>query len=263
MRHPVAGLRLFFLAGLAASLFSGCAGGPFMMPMGSQALRPTPTQGPQVAQYRDLRARAAGMDVDNQNLHAMLAQQQQQTIQYQAALQKSQQEIAALRSQLQDGPAGSSVARRGTSARTASHGSPLHAVNIPGTDVVQDGDLVRIRLESSQLFGPGRAELKSEVNSTLDQIARVLQIEYAGRLVGIEGHTDNDPIKKSKWKNNHELAVARSVALFQALKSRGVSESQLFVAGFGPNRPLSGNDSKQGKSQNRRVEIVVYPEPAG
>jgi chemotaxis protein MotB len=136
-------------------------------------------------------------------------------------------------------------------------------VVVSGADVVQDGDLVRIRLESAQLFGPGRAELKPEVGATLDRIAQALKSDYSGRLVGIEGHTDADPITKSKWKNNHELAVARSVALFTALKQRGVPEAQLFVAGYGPNRPLSGDKSKQAKSQNRRDEIVVYPELAG
>ena len=118
------------------------------------------------------------------------------------------------------------------------------------------------RIESGQLFAAGRADLRPEVAGTLDRVAQVLQSDYAGRLVGIEGHTDSDPITKSNWKSNHELAVARSVALFQALKSRGVPEARLFVAGYGPNRPLASNDSKQSKSQNRRVEIVVYPEAA-
>jgi chemotaxis protein MotB len=127
---------------------------------------------------------------------------------------------------------------------------------------VPDGDVIRIRIDSGQLFAAGRADLKPEVARTLDHIAQTLQADYAGRMVGIEGHTDSDPITKSKWKNNHELAVARSVALFQALKSRGVPEKRLFVAGYGPNRPLSPNDAQSSKARNRRVEIVVYPESA-
>jgi flagellar motor protein MotB len=205
-----------------------------------------------------MQSRAAGLDADNQHLHALLAQQQQQNQQMQAALQQSQRELVELRDQ----SGGASVARRGVSARAASHGGPLPVVPIPGADVVQDGDLVRIRVESAQLFGAGRAELKPEVGGTLDRIAQALKSEYSGRLVGIEGHTDSDPITKSKWKNNHELAVARSVSLFTALKQRGVPESQLFVAGYGPNRPVAADNSKQGKAQNRRVEIVVYPELA-
>src|SRR5262249_10609626 len=178
--------------------------------------------------------------------------------QMQAALQQSQRELGELRG---DGGR-ESIARRGVSARAASHGGPLPLVQIQGADVVQDGDLVRIRGEGTPLFWAGRAAVEPEVGATLDRIAQALKSDYAGRLVGIEGHTDSDPITKSKWKNNHELAVARSVSLFTALKQRGVSESQLFVAGYGPNRPLAGDNSKQGKAQNRRVEIVVHPELA-
>lgn len=249
--------RVLFVALAAAS--AGCTSSPFAMPSGSQALRQQP-QGPAVAQYREMNSRAMSLDSQNQQLHAVLAQQQQQTLQAQSALQKSQQEIADLRQQLNGGSLANVASQGGTRARSASLASgSLPVARINGAEVVPDGDLIRIRLDGAQLFGPGRAELKPEVAGTLDQVAQALRSEYRGHMIGIEGHTDSDPITKSKWKSNHELAVARSVALFQALKSRGVSESQLFVAGYGPNRPLSG---KNDKSQNRRVEIVVYPESA-
>lgn len=254
MRQSALKVRLLRPLALCAALLAGCANNPFHMQPGAQSLR-TP-QSPMVAQFRDMHSRAAGLDADNQQLHALLAQQQQQNAQMQAALQESQRELAELRSQSDTG----NVARRGVSARAASFGGPLPVVRIQGADVIQDGDLVRIRLESAQLFGAGRAELKPEVNATLDRIAQALKSDYAGRQVGIEGHTDSDPITKSKWKNNHELSVGRSVAVFEALKRRGVPEGQLFVAGYGPNQPLAANGSKQTKSQNRRVEIVVYPD---
>jgi len=255
MRPSARAARASVLLAISGFVMTGCVS-PFMPP-GGHAVRTPPS--PAVAQYRDLQSRSAGLDADNQHLHALLAQQQQQNQQMQAALQQSQRELAELRNQ--EG-GNSSIARRGVSARSASHGGPLPMVRIPGADVVQDGDLVRIRVESAQLFGAGRADLKPEVGATLDRIAQALKSDYSGRLVGIEGHTDSDPITKSKWKNNHELAVARSVALFAALKQRGVSESQLFVAGYGPNHPLTADKSKQAKAQNRRVEIVVYPELA-
>ena len=258
MRQSARAVRVSMLLAFATAISAGCANSPFNFQPGGHALRPPP-QSPAVAQYRDMHSRAAGLDADNQHLHALLAQQQQQNQQMQAALQQSQRELAELRSQGGSGI----VARRGVAARAASHGGALPLVKIPGADVEQDGDLVRIRVESAQLFSSGRAELKPDVAATLDRIAQALKSEYSGRQVGIEGHTDSDPISKSKWKNNHELAVARSVALFAALKQRGVPESQLFVAGYGPNRPLTGDKSKQAKSQNRRVEIVVYPELAG
>lgn len=258
MQQHAARWRTLLACALASAGLAGCVNSPFMMPP-RQALQTPPS--PMLGQYREMNTRAVGLDADNQNLHALLAQQQQQTAQLQSALQKSQQQVADMRSQLDAG--GSHIAGRGVSARSASYAGPLPVVNIPGAETVQDGDLVRIRIESSQIFAAGRADIKPEVQRTLDSVARALQSEYAGRLVGIEGHTDSDPITKSKWKNNHELAVGRASALFQALKQRGVPESRLFVAGYGPNRPLTSNNSTQGKSQNRRVEIVIYPESAG
>lgn len=259
MRWSAWAVRVLSSLTVCAGLASGCANNPFNMQPGAQALRTPPS--PMAAQFRDMHSRAAGLDADNQQLHALLAQQQQQNAQMQAALQQSQRELAELRSNPE--PAGGNVARRGVAARAASHGGPLPMVRIQGADAVQDGDLVRIRLESSQLFTAGRAELKPEVNSTLDRIAQSLKSDYSGRLVGIEGHTDSDPITKSKWKSNHELSVARSLAVLDALKRRGVPEGQLFVSGYGPNQPLAANGSKQTKSRNRRVEIVIYPETAG
>lgn len=255
------GVRVLVFLAFTGVVQSGCTGGPFSnnpfnMQPGSQAVRSPGSPG--LAQQRDVQQRMAALDADNQQLHALLSQEQQQKLQMQAALQ---QQLADTRQQ--SGQEGGNSARRGVSARSASHGGALPIARIQGADVVQDGDLVRIRLESSQLFGPGRAELKPEVSATLDRIAQALKSDYSGRLVGIEGHTDTDPITKSKWKNNHELSVARSVAVFEGLKRRGVPESQLYVSGYGPNHPLAASSSKQSKSQNRRVEIVVYPEAAG
>jgi chemotaxis protein MotB len=256
-RSPRIALPLFLLA-----LHSGCAGIPLGFPTTHQALRAQPAgRSPAVGQFQEMRARALGLDASNQQLHAALAQQQQQTLALQQALQQSQQEAAQLRAQL-DGAKGAQMAA-GATARSASHQArPVNAVRIPNAETVQDGDVVRIRIDSGQLFSPGRADLKPEVSTTLDRIAQALMRDYAGHLVGIEGHTDSDPIRKSRWKSNHELSVARATAVFQALKSRGVPEARLFVAGHGPNEPLSGNDSRDSKSRNRRVEIVVYPELA-
>ncbi len=262
MRKSARGVRVFVLLALLGAVPAGCTNTPLyspFMPQTAQSVRSPASPG--MAQLRALQQQNAALDADNQRLTAQTAQQQQQTLQMQAALQQSQRKLADLESQ--SGGGGGSVARRGVSARSVSHGGALPLVRISGADVVQDGDLVRIRLESAQLFGSGRAELKPEVSATLDRVAQALKSDYSGRQVDIEGHTDADPITKSKWKNNHELSVARSVAVFEALKRRGVPESQLRVSGWGPNHPLAASSSKQSKSQNRRVEIVVYPENAG
>ncbi len=260
---PTQSVSFACTAALCTAL-AGCVNGPF--PNMSQALRLPPGPPPVAAQTRELQTRAAGLDSENQSLHARLAQQEQRTAQLQDALQRAEQEKSDLRRSLDQaaaaGPTAAKSRQRGPAAAPVTYDGdgPLPLAHVAGAEVLRDGDVVRIRLTTAKLFSAGRAELKPDVKPTLDAVAATLRSQYAGHLVGIEGHTDPDPISKSKWKSNHELAVARSVAVFQALKQRGISEGQLFVAGYGPNRPIADNHDAHGKEQNRRVEIVIYPQ---
>ena len=108
----------------------------------------------------------------------------------------------------------------------------------------------------------GRANLKSNSDRLLDDLADAIRQEYTGHLVTIEGHTDSDPITRSRWKSNHELSLARAMAVYHALRRRGVPEAQLAVAGFGANSPIASNRTTEGKAKNRRIEVVVEPAPA-
>ena len=132
--------------------------------------------------------------------------------------------------------------------------------NVPGADVVRDGDKVRIRITNTNLFDPGKATLKPGAAQVLDRVAASIRRDYAGNPIGIEGHTDADPIRKSNWRDNHELSVQRALAVYDYLsKNAGIPSDQLYVAGFGPNMPLASNKSPGGKAQNRRVELVIEP----
>ncbi|MFW5652794.1 MAG: OmpA family protein [Planctomycetota bacterium] len=106
-------------------------------------------------------------------------------------------------------------------------------------------------VEGDILFDSGSVTLKQSARSTLNEIAQVLNGEYADRMVRIEGHTDTDPIRKSEWKTNMRLSAERAMAVRDYLESRGVDEDRMYIAGFGPIRPEST------KQQSRRVEIAV------
>lgn len=106
-------------------------------------------------------------------------------------------------------------------------------------------------VEGDLLFDSGKVTLKASAKSSLDQVARVLNSEYAGHTIRIAGHTDTDPIKKSQWKTNDRLACERAMAVKDYLVSKGVDSKRMYVAGFGPNEP------KGSKAQSRRVEVVV------
>lgn len=145
-------------------------------------------------------------------------------------------------------------------ARSSYSGASIPLVKIPGADVERDGNVVRIRITSVPLFDPGKATLRPEAIAELRKVARVLKEEYRDYVIGIEGHTDADPIRKSGWGSNHELAVERALAVFDYLTKReGIPTSRLFIAGFGPIRPIASNSTPAGKARNRRVEFVIYP----
>ena len=124
--------------------------------------------------------------------------------------------------------------------------------NISGIDVsTSAGGEVTVRVPGDVLFSSGKVDLKSSAKSTLNQIASVLTSDYAGRTVRIEGYTDTDPIKKSKWKDNLELSSMRAMAVQRHLASQGVPKDNMYAAG------MHTRSQQASKAQSRRVEIVV------
>ncbi|MBU1913499.1 MAG: OmpA family protein, partial [Candidatus Omnitrophica bacterium] len=110
------------------------------------------------------------------------------------------------------------------------------------------------------LFDSGKAEIKSEAFSSLDKVAGVLEQNVEDRNIGIEGHTDNEPIKRSGWKSNWELSTSRATSVLHYLvDKKGISPKRVAAIGYGEYRPVASNDTAAGKKQNRRVEIVILP----
>ena len=110
------------------------------------------------------------------------------------------------------------------------------------------------------LFDSGKAKIRSEAYPLLDKVSAVLKDNMAGFNIGIEGYTDNVPIKHSNWKSNWELSTARSLSVLHFLvKEKGISPERLSAIGFGEFRPVSSDDTKAGRKLNRRVEIVIQP----
>ena len=94
----------------------------------------------------------------------------------------------------------------------------------------------------------------------LDKVCAVLKENMADFNIGIEGYTDDVPIKHSGWKSNWELSTARSLSVLHFLvNEKGISPERLSAIGFGEYRPVASNDTKEGRKLNRRVEIVIQP----
>lgn len=113
------------------------------------------------------------------------------------------------------------------------------------------GGSIVVAVAGDVLFDSGKAELKSSAQSSLARIAQVLNSQYSGNTVRIEGYTDSDPIRRSSWRSNEHLSAERALAVEQYLVQRGVSNDRVYSAAFGPSNPRSTRD------QSRRVEIVV------
>lgn len=109
------------------------------------------------------------------------------------------------------------------------------------------------------LFDSGKAEVKPQALETLGKVAGVIQQKVPDRDIGIDGHTDNDPIKHSGWKSNWELSTGRATSVLHVLEEEGVDPRRMVASGYGEYRPVASNDSSEGRQQNRRVEIVIIP----
>lgn len=117
-----------------------------------------------------------------------------------------------------------------------------------------------LTLSSEALFSAGKAQLKKTGYAELDRALSVLKQRYPGAEIDVVGHTDSDPIKrtKSKWKDNWELSAERALSVVRYLESQGIPGERLRAVGCGQSRPVASNASTAGKAKNRRVEIVVY-----
>jgi chemotaxis protein MotB len=119
---------------------------------------------------------------------------------------------------------------------------------------------ITVTLPNAILFDSGKAELKKTNISELDHIREVLQQKYPGRQIDVVGHTDTDPINKTKdlWKDNWELSAQRALAVTRYLIARGIDDKSIRAVGCGEARPVVSNATAAGKAKNRRVEIVVH-----
>ncbi|MDA3963087.1 MAG: OmpA family protein [Planctomycetota bacterium] len=128
-----------------------------------------------------------------------------------------------------------------------------------------NNDVIEISEEGSLVvkdvaFKTGSADLSDEGVKAINALAKELQGgDYAGTNVIVVGHTDNTPVVRketqAKFGDNWGLSAMRSASVVRQLQKAGVSPQRLRGAFKGEHQPRADNKSKDGKSQNRRVEI--------
>ena len=105
-------------------------------------------------------------------------------------------------------------------------------------------------------FGSGSSLMKSTSQATFDRIANLLRQRDC--YIRVEGHTDNVPIHNARFSSNWELSASRATEIVRLLIMRdGYGPSRLSAAGYAEFHPIDSNASAQGRSLNRRVDIVI------
>jgi chemotaxis protein MotB len=123
----------------------------------------------------------------------------------------------------------------------------------------QRGDKLTLALSSGELFAKGRATMTPAGTSLVKRIGVALR-KFRPQSVEVAGHTDSTPVKydtRRPFKDNTELARARAEHAGKALIKGGVGGDRVRTVGYADSRPIATNDTEEGRSKNRRVEIVV------
>jgi chemotaxis protein MotB len=128
--------------------------------------------------------------------------------------------------------------------------------------IQQVRDRLTINMVDRVLFDSGQAHVKPAGIKVLKQVGDVLG-KITDKQIRIEGHTDNVPISsklQDRFKTNWELSASRATTVVRYLIDQGgVDRQYLSAVGYADTHPLASNDSEEGRSSNRRIEIVLYP----
>ena len=136
----------------------------------------------------------------------------------------------------------------------------LTAFEGKGLTVEQREGKVYVSMENKLLFKSGSWAVGAEGRRAIEQLGTVLG-DNPEIAVLIEGHTDNDPFSNGgQIANNWDLSTKRATAIVEILsENTAINPDRLTAAGRGEFAPIASNDSKEGKSKNRRIEVVLTP----
>jgi len=133
---------------------------------------------------------------------------------------------------------------------------------LQGTGVIAEirhGKIVVI-LPSSTYFNSGQTTLKKKARGNLTTVCNAIKTVFPHETIRVVGHTDNEPIRKTRglYASNWELSAKRAASVLHFLVDQcNLDPRKLHIAGFGEYQPIASNNTKKGKKQNRRVELVI------
>lgn len=111
-------------------------------------------------------------------------------------------------------------------------------------------------------YDSGEASIRPEGYKVLDQLIEYLRTSGDARMIRVEGHADNveiGPTLKSRYPSNWELSKARASGVLRYLVEKGgLDSARLASVGYGDGRPVATNATEEGRTSNRRVEVLLY-----
>ena len=105
------------------------------------------------------------------------------------------------------------------------------------------------------VFDTDNAELTPEITPLLVDLLR--HLKAMDNIIIVEGHTDDVPVARGRYRNNWELSAARAFSVIHFYIKRGIEPERLLAHGYGPHRPLMPNTTKLRRAINRRIEITI------
>lgn len=128
-----------------------------------------------------------------------------------------------------------------------------------GMDVTYKEGLLLITLPEKMLFPPGSATLSKASKNALAPLTSILN-EYPKAGIYVVGHTDAQKIHTARFEDNWTLSTERANSIVRVMRDNyAVDPTRLLSGGRGKYMPVASNDTKEGRTLNRRIEIIVNP----
>jgi chemotaxis protein MotB len=123
-----------------------------------------------------------------------------------------------------------------------------------------DKGVVYIDISDKLLFKSGSYDITETAKAVLGKVAQVLKNQPDIEFM-VEGHTDNIPFKKGVLLDNWDLSVKRATTVVRLLQNQyGLDPTHIAAAGRSEYKPVTTNDTTEGRAANRRTRIVILPQ---
>ena len=133
-------------------------------------------------------------------------------------------------------------------------------LNDQDINIKVDKDVVYIDISDKLLFKSGKYEVTNQAKVVLGKVAEVLKNQPDIEFM-VEGHTDNVPYRSGVLLDNWDLSVKRATSVVRILQDQyGLDPAKMAAAGRSEYKPVTTNDTPEGRAANRRTRIVILPQ---